>query len=216
MPLREIHEVLAGGVGADRRFFAQSNWGQKRYCIVTGATHPVFKLVRFVVGPDDQIVPDIRAALPGRGMWLSADRNSVKTAHARRIFSRVARQTVSVADDLADQVEDLLVQRCVDLIGLARRGGQSICGFERVRGWLEEGCVGNLVVASDCVASGLEKTAFKQADVPLIRVLRAEEIGQAFGRQQAVFAALKGGNLAWKFVIEALRLEGFRGLATDV
>jgi predicted RNA-binding protein YlxR (DUF448 family)/ribosomal protein L30E len=168
-------------------------------------------MMRFVVGPDNCVVPDIFATLPGRGMWLSADRNTVKTAQAQRHFSRAARQVISVADDLVDQVESLLAQRCIDLIGLARRGGQAICGFEKVRGWLEEGEVGCLVIAEESAASGREKLVFMSANTPVIRALTADEIGRAFGREYSVFAALKTGKLARKFIVDAERLNGFRG-----
>ena len=144
-------------------------------------------------------------------MWLSADRNTVKTAQAQRQFSRAARRAVSVADDLVDQVESLLAHRCVELIGLARRGGQSICGFEKVRGWLEDGFVGCLVIAEESASGGRDKLVFKSADAPIIRALTADEIGRAFGRERSVFAALKTGGLARKFVVDAEKLDGFRG-----
>ena len=172
---------------------------------------PVGDLVRFVVGPEDRIVPDICAVLPGRGMWLSADRNSFKTAQARQLFSRAARQAVRVENDLVDQVETLLARRCIELVGLARRGGQAICGFEKVRRWLQDGRVGGLVIAAESAASGRKKLASMQTDAPVIRTLMADEIGQAFGREHAVFAALSVGGLACKFVAEAMRLDGFRG-----
>ena len=210
MPFCKVHELGTRSGGADEYVFARSNRDPRRFCVLTGVTHPVSKLIRFVVGPGDQIVPDICATLPGRGLWLSADRNSVNTAHDRNIFSRAARREVNVADDIADQIEDLLVKRCVELIGLARRGGRTVCGLERVRGWLEEGYVGRLVVAANCAAKDLENPLFKRSNVPLIRVLRTEELGRAFGREQVVFSAFKGGGLAKKFDVETARLKGFR------
>ncbi len=211
MPLREFHDAGFLGRDADKLHSAEARCGATRRCVVSGSTLPISSLMRFVVGPGDCVVPDICATLPGRGMWLSADRNTVKTAQAQRHFSRAARQVVSVADDLVDQVESLLAQRCIDLIGLARRGGQAICGFEKVRGWLEEGDVGCLVIAEESAASGREKLVFMNADAPVIRALTADEIGRAFGREHSVFAALKTGKLARKFVVDAERLNGFRG-----
>ena len=211
MSLRKVHDVGVLGRDADKPHSAEARCGSARRCIVSGSTLPVSSLVRFVVGPGDCVVPDICATLPGRGMWLSADRNTVKTAQAQRHFSRAARQAVSVADDLVDQVEALLAKRCIDLIGLARRGGQAICGFEKVRGWLEEGGAGCLVIAEESAASGREKLVFMGADAPVIRALTADEIGRAFGREHSVFAALKTGGLAHKFVVDAERLNGFRG-----
>jgi predicted RNA-binding protein YlxR (DUF448 family) len=211
MPLHEVHDVGVLGRDADKPHSAEAQCGSTRRCIVSGSTLPASSLVRFVVGPGDCVVPDICATLPGRGMWLSADRNTVKTAQAQRHFGRAARRAVNVDDYLVDQVESLLAQRCIDLIGLARRGGQAICGFEKVRGWLEEGGVGCLVIAEESAASGCEKLVFMSADAPVIRALMADEIGRAFGREHSVFAALKTGGLARKFVVDAERLNGFRG-----
>ena len=210
MLLRGSHDAAVGPDRPEEPLGSDSTCGPVRRCIATGATQPAGKLLRFVVSPEDRVVPDVCAVLPGRGMWLSADRNSVKTAFARQLFSRAARRAVGVDDDLADQVETLLARRCMELIGLARRGGQSICGFVKVRRWLKDGCIGGLVIAADCAAGGREKLASISTDAPVVRALTADEIGQAFGREHAVFAAIRAGNLACKFVAEAMRLDGFR------
>ena len=220
MPLHEFHDVGDLGRGAGKPHSAETHDRSNRRsvltrrCFVSGLTMPVSSLVRFVVGPGNCVVPDICATLPGRGMWLSADRNTVSTAQAKRHFSRAAHQVISVADDLVDQVESLLAQRCIDLIGLARRGGQALCGFEKVHGWLGEGGVGCLVIAVNAAANGREKLMFMNSDVPVIRALTADEIGRAFGREHSVFAALKTGGLARSFVVDAERLNGFRGSNT--
>src|SRR5258708_22328587 len=92
-----------------------------RRCIVTGAVRPKPELVRFVVGPDGMVVPDVAARLPGRGLWLTARRDIVDAAVGKRLFGRAARAPVTVAGDLGERVEALLRQRCADLIRLARR-----------------------------------------------------------------------------------------------
>src|SRR5437870_12059149 len=45
-----------------------------RRCVVTRAVLPKAALVRFVVGPTGEIVPDVAARLPGRGLWVKAER----------------------------------------------------------------------------------------------------------------------------------------------
>lgn len=95
--------------------------------------------MRFVVGPDSSVVPDIAEKLPGRGLWLTASRDIVSRAVARRLFGKAAKAAVTVPADLADRVEARLVARCLDLVGMARRAGRSVAGFEKVRSWLGEG-----------------------------------------------------------------------------
>src|SRR5271154_922396 len=121
--------------------------GPLRRCIVTGEERPKAELVRFVVGPDGAVVPDIDGRLPGRGLWTRAQRDIVAAAVTRRLFSRAAKQSVSTAPDLPDRVAALLLRRCVEGLGLARRAGQAVAGFEQVRSWLDHGRCGALVVA---------------------------------------------------------------------
>ena len=167
-------------------------------------------MVRFVVGPDSIIVPGIIGRLPGRGIWLSADRNVIKTACNRNLFAYAARQKVRVGDALDDQIEGLLVQRCTEFLGLARRAGQAVSGFVKVKGWLREGRAAILLGASDGSMDGRRKLRQTAGDLPEVCLLRATELGGAFGRDQTVHAALAPGGLSEVFLETAARLSGFR------
>ncbi|MGH6981274.1 MAG: DUF448 domain-containing protein, partial [Stellaceae bacterium] len=118
--------------------------GAERRCFVTGDVRPKAELVRFVVSPEGAVVPDIACRLPGRGLWLTARRDIVAQAAAKRLFGRAARRPVIVDEDLADRVEALLAARCGELIGLARRAGQAAMGFVKVERMLSAGVVGLL------------------------------------------------------------------------
>src|SRR5437016_3720303 len=111
----------------------------ERRCIVTGATGERGALLRFVVGPDGEIVPDVAARLPGRGLWLTPQRDIVERAVAKRLFARAARRPVSAPPELADRIESLLARRCCEALGLARRAGLAVAGFERVEQALRRG-----------------------------------------------------------------------------
>ena len=78
--------------------------GPERKCIATGEVRDMAGLIRFVVGPDAQIVPDVAGKLPGRGIWVSAERAALDKAVAKGLFARGAKQAVTVPDDLVDQV----------------------------------------------------------------------------------------------------------------
>lgn len=181
-----------------------------RRCIVTGQRLPKSEMVRFVVGPDNMVVPDVAGRLPGRGIWLSADRNVIMTACGRNLFSYAARRQVGFGDELADQVETLLVRRCTEFLGLARRAGQAVAGFVKVRGWLRDGRAVALLAASDGAADGRNKLRRSARGLPEIDMLCAAELGVAFGRDEVVHAALSAGGLAEGFVETAGRLSGFR------
>jgi len=121
----------------------------ERRCIVTRDTGPKAGLIRFVAAPDGEIVPDLAGRLPGRGIWVSADREVLAQAAAKGHFARAARRQVRVAPDLADRVEALLVARVVDLLSLARKAGQAVAGLEKTRDALVSGGAVLLLQAVD-------------------------------------------------------------------
>src|SRR5450432_2648570 len=142
--------------------------GPLRRCLVTREVKPKTGLLRFVVGPEQQVVFDPAERLPGRGLWLSAGRDIVETAVAKGLFSKAAGERVSAPADLAAQVERLLGQRCLALMGLARRAGQLRTGFEKVREDLKAGRAALLLAASDGAADGRGKLAALAGDLPVI------------------------------------------------
>ena len=120
-----------GGASKDR------SDGPDRKCIATGEVQPKYGLVRFVVGPDMQIVPDILGKLPGRGIYVAADRDAIELAVKKKLFTRAAKQQVTVPDGLVEEVEKQIARRVIDLISLQRRGGRAVAGYEKVKGWLQ-------------------------------------------------------------------------------
>lgn len=194
--------------------------GPERRCIATGAVRPKAELIRFVVGPDGQVVPDLAERLPGRGLWVSAEREALRRAQAKGLFAKAARQTVRAPDDLVDRVEALLHKSCIDLIGMARRAGQAVAGYEKVHAWLAEGRAAVLLAASDGAADGRAKLAALAAAVrpvpALVEIFSADALGMAFARDRMVHAAVTRGGLAERLVAEAARLDGIRGRADRV
>jgi predicted RNA-binding protein YlxR (DUF448 family) len=167
-------------------------------------------LIRFVVGPDGRIHPDVAERLPGRGLWTLARRDIVARAVKKRLFGRAARTAVGVDEDLDRRVEALLARRAVDLIGLARRAGLAICGFAKVEAALAAGRAAVLIAASDGRADGRGKLRTRASGLPLVEVLTSAELGAAFGRESAVHAVLGAGPLAEGLLAVAGRLAGFR------
>ncbi len=183
----------------------------ERKCIATGEVQPKAGLIRFCLGPDDMIVPDLLARLPGRGFYVSADRAAIDKAAKKGLFARAARQPVKVPDDLADMVEQLLLRRVIDLISLARKAGDAVMGYEKVKEWLMKDKARVLVQASDGSERGKTKLRAPEGKNRFIGFLSAGELGLAFGRERAIHAALAAGGLTTRVVEEAARLGGLRG-----
>ncbi|MEQ1866533.1 MAG: RNA-binding protein [Micropepsaceae bacterium] len=191
--------------------------GPLRRCIVTGEVQSPERMVRFVEGPDRTIVPDVAHKLPGRGFWVASKREAIAQARQRGLFSKAAKSAVVCPADLEDQVERLLVQRCIDHLGLARRAGQIVIGFAQVEQAFRarDGRIAALVEARDSGPADRGKLvtyAQRQGAIPVIGCLTEGEIGLAFSRESVVHAALTTGALATRFVTEAQRLGGFRVL----
>lgn len=197
-----------GGKNKDR------SEGPERKCVVTGEVQPKYGLIRFVVGPDGDIVPDLAEKLPGRGIWVSSDRAALIQATKKGVFARGAKQQVKVPDTLPELVEAGLVRRVIDLISLARKTGEAVTGFEKVKDWLVKDYAEVLIQASDGSGRGKSKLRTPEGG-SFIGWLTADELGQAFGRQTVIHVALGAGGLTQRVVEEAARLKGIRTQGGD-
>ena len=167
------------------------------------------KMIRFVVGPDRRIVPDLAARLPGRGIWLSARGDVLETARTRGAFAKAARGPVTVPPDLTSGLQTALARRIGDTIGLARRAGQAVAGFARAREWLAAGRAGLVIEASD--GSPEERARFVgpwAGKVAVVAPLDRSSLGAVFGRDHVVHVAVAPGRLADALRTEAERLAG--------
>jgi uncharacterized protein len=177
-----------------------------RRCIVTRQALEKPAMIRFVVDPDGRVTPDLKERLSGRGLWVTASREALDQAVARHAFSKAAKQSVKVAPDLGAQVAALAKREVADLLGLARKSGQLVAGFEKVEAALRAGKVRVLVAASDGAEDGRGKLArLAGSGVEICAPLTAAELAQALGREHAVHAAIKAGGIAEKTIIAARR-----------
>ncbi len=192
---------------------------RSRRCIVTGDVYPEARLLRFALAPDGAVVPDVEAKLPGRGIWVKADKETVDTAVKKRLFARAAKAEAKADLDLSSRAESLLAQRILSLIGLARRSGKLVLGFDQVERALKSEKPPALIVeAAEASAEGagkLKAAANAQGIAPyVICSLSNEELSLAAGRGNVVHAALETGHMAERIIFEATRLEGFRANKT--
>jgi predicted RNA-binding protein YlxR (DUF448 family) len=181
--------------------------GPLRRCLVTRERAEKATMIRFVVGPDRALVPDLSARLPGRGMWLSARADVVETARTRGAFARAARGVVAVPPDLLARLRAGLERRIADLLGLTRRAGQAVAGFDKAGEWVRSGRAALVVQAAD--GSTEERRRFLSGrDIPTVAPLPAAVLGAVFGRDRAVHVAVAPGKLAAALRTEAERLAG--------
>lgn len=172
------------------------------------------RLIRFVAGPDGQVVPDLGRKLPGRGLWVEASRASVEAAVKKNGFTRSAKTKLTAPADLADVVERLLVRRCLDQLGLARREGVLISGFEKSAANIRSGKAAWVIEAADGSADGRGKilALARHQTTKVCGAFGVDDLSLALGLENAIHAVLLAGGRADRWTIEVERLAGFRPL----
>jgi predicted RNA-binding protein YlxR (DUF448 family) len=193
--------------------------GRERRCIVSGQVLPEDRLIRFVAGPDATVFPDLARKLPGRGIWVEAKRASVDEAARKGQFSRAAKTKLTAPPDLADLVERLLVKRCLEQLGLARREGGVVPGFEKTHIAIRSGKAAWLIEAHDGSADGRRKLVRAALAAPrpaqVCGAFSAEELGLALGLENVIHLVLLAGRRAERWTEEAHKLAGFRPLLPE-
>lgn len=192
---------------------------RERRDIVSGEVMEEARLIRFVAGPDGQVVPDLARKLPGRGIWVAADRASVAAAVKKNGFARSAKAPLKAAPDLPDLVEKLLRQRLLAALGLARRAGDLTSGFEKVSATISAGKAAWLIEASDGAADGRRKIlALARKASPatgVVGVFTASELGLALGLENVIHTAFLAGRAAERWAEDVRRLAGFSPLLPE-
>jgi predicted RNA-binding protein YlxR (DUF448 family) len=175
-----------------------------RRCIATGEALPKDELIRFVVGPDSTLYPDLAQNLPGRGLWVSATREAISDAAKKNLFSKAAKTAVKVGPDLLLRVTQLMHKRCLDFLGLARRSGIAVLGQPQVEGELKARKLGLILLADD---AGSDLSAFRDIkDIFISRRFTRNELGAALGHEQLVYIGLKPNNLTGMLKAELTKL----------
>lgn len=187
---------------------------RERRDLVTHQAMDESRLIRFVAGPDGTVAPDLGRKLPGRGMWVEASRASVDAAVKKNLFSRSAKAPLKPTADLADMVETLLIRRCLDQLGLARREGVLISGFEKSAAAIRSGKAAWLIEAADGSADGRGKLAAlaRHQSTRICGAFSADDLSLALGLENAIHGVLLRGGRADRWTIEVERLAGFRSL----
>lgn len=196
---------------------------QMRQCALTRQEKPVGELIRFVVGPDDVLVPDTDARAEGRGVWITLGARAVGEAVSKKAFTKSLKVALSVPDDLAGLTRQRLEQRLLGALGMARKAGQIATGATRVKSAIEKGEVIALLAATDAAADGRDKLAASlrahewavretggDAEtgyaVPRFDLLSSDQMGLALGLENVIHAALTKGAAAQSALARAERL----------
>ena len=190
---------------------------RERLCIATREVRPVGELIRFVVGPDGAVVPDLKQRLPGRGVWITARRQFIEGAVRRGAFGRAFKAGVSVSTELADELERLLERSALNALSIAHKAGLVILGHAKVEAAVAAAPLVALVRARDAgedsgrrLAAAFRRRADDAATGKIVEAFTSAQLDLALGRLNVVHAALLAGRASETFLARWRFLESFR------
>ncbi len=191
-----------------------------RMCAVTREVRPIDELIRFVVSPQGEVVPDLKRKLPGRGLWVSASRRTVAEAVRRNQFAKGFKRDIRAATTLPADTEALLVRSTTEALAMVAKAGQVVSGFSKVEGALRDGQAEALIHASDGAADGIRKldgivrqkhgNPLESAKFPIVNVLTSAQLDLALGRSNVIHAALRAGPASKTFLSRCQLLVRYR------
>jgi predicted RNA-binding protein YlxR (DUF448 family) len=199
--------------------------GSERHCALTREVKPVDEMIRFVIGPAGEVVPDVKRKLPGRGIWISASRAAVEEAARRNVFPRGFKRQVAVGPQLAEDTERLLERSALDALAIAGKAGLVHAGTAKVEAALERDDLAALIHAADAGGDGVRKLAGrlhaglkremrdKPREIAIIEIFAGGQLDLALNRPNVVHAALLAGPGATTFLTRAACLKRFRSPA---
>ena len=192
-------------------------------CALTRERRPEAELIRFVAAPDGSVVPDLKAKLPGRGIWVGLDREAVAEAARKNVFARGLKTAARPAPDLPGQVAARLREAALGRLGLARKAGAVLTGFAKVEAALGRGSLAALIVAADAAEDGLRKMlqalrrgGARHRQLPVLRLFPEAELSLAMGRPNVIHAAVLQSPAGRSFADAALRLQRYEGVRDEV
>jgi uncharacterized protein len=190
--------------------------GLERMCVATRTVKPVADMIRFVIGPDGEAVPDLKSKLPGRGVWVTATHEALGDAIKRKALVRGFKREVRLPTDLVARTEKLLERAVLDALAIASKAGLVATGFTKVETALAEGQVVAVLHAAEAAPDGVRKLEGPRrrrpegAQIVMIGALTSAQLDLALGRPNVIHAALLAGPPSDTFLARLRRLERFR------
>ncbi len=192
-----------------------------RTCIVTRAEKSPDEMIRFVVGPENQVFPDLKRKLPGRGVWVTATRKVLEEAVSKKLFARGFKDKVQADENLPQLVEDLLRQTALQALAMAKKAGLVATGQAKAEAMIRDGASLALLQASDAGTDGVKKLAaalkaqkvYEEREIMLINEFTSEELDKTLNGTNTMYVALLKGGASKKLVKLMNRLMNYKAQA---
>jgi predicted RNA-binding protein YlxR (DUF448 family) len=197
--------------------------GAERHCAVTNVVKPVAEMIRFVISPSGEPVPDLKRRLPGRGLWITGTRAALRTAVARKVFARGFKRDVRIAPDFVDATERLIETAALDALAIAHKSGNVAIGFAKAEAAIIHGTLAGVLHAAEAAPDGVRKLQASlhgrfgpdTGKIAVIEFFNSAQLDLALGRSNVIHAALLAGPESETFLARAARLDRFKGTGTN-
>lgn len=182
---------------------------EDRKCILTGEVKSKDDLLRFTIVPGGKIVPDFKRKLPGRGIYVSNSKEMLEAAIRKNLFSKAAKGKAKAELPLVEMAEALLKKKGLEAVNLARKCGDFVTGFDKVKDALAKNKVAFLLEAKDAGADGHEKLLGFAKGLDVFDLYTIEELDRALDKVNTVHAAFLKGEMSKTAYRELKRYEQF-------
>jgi uncharacterized protein len=202
--------------------------GPERKCVLTGGKADRAALIRLVLSPDGEVLPDVRAKAPGRGAWIGVDRDALQKALdsgklKSALFRAFRRRDLTVPADLPEQIEKQLERAALDRMGLEARASTLVTGSDRIDTAARSGQVQLLIHAADAGDDGnrkLDQALRMGSDAEgsglrgLVIAAPRTILSSALGRENVVHIAIIDQGAARRVGEALARWHGFIGFGS--
>lgn len=161
----------------------------ERKCILEGTVKPISELLRFVE-LNNELLPDFNKKLPAKGMYITNNKLALEKALEKKLFHKVSRHCLKIADDFMETVETLIKQKALESLNLARKSGVLVTGFEKVKEVIKKNNVEFIIQATNAGHDGQEKMAFLAKNIEIFNLFSIDELDRALGKENTVHIAV--------------------------
>jgi len=186
----------------------------QRSCVSCHETRDKDALIRYVLSPEGEVLPDLEERLPGRGAYTCIDSRCLKTAIERRLFNRSFKRDVITmsSDAMITALSSQMRFRILGYLGLANRAGKVVPGSALVCEALRGRNIPELILVAVDASEGISGKVFRLAaahNVRAERTLSKDDFGSILGKSPRSAIAVKRSGFTARLVREIERYENF-------
>ena len=181
----------------------------QRKCVVTGVVKQPCEMLRFVVAPDNMLVPDFDKKLDGRGLYVCLSKKLLKKALDKKLFSKSARTCLKISEDFLEQTERLLYQKGLNWVNLARKAGALTAGFEKVKESISKNKAAFVIEAADAAGDGCKKLKAANDNLEVFKMYGSDDLSAALKTENTVYIAVLKSDISPKVYENLKRYQTF-------